>query len=180
MTLAFRPPPDYGSGGWGFESLAARHLCSSPTYQLAWSPWRTVAGAAAASSRFDRHPAVAFVVGAVVGRVRVPAAADVEAVAILPLCWTPGRRQVVAECVTALGRDAAALGDLLGDPAPGVALCFAQLRPVDGRAGQVGLEPGVIGDPAKKLRARDRDWGPVGRRWWPVIAHGSPWRRHRG
>jgi hypothetical protein len=23
-TLAFRPPPDYGSGGWGFESLAAR------------------------------------------------------------------------------------------------------------------------------------------------------------
>jgi hypothetical protein len=24
MTLAFRPPPDYGSGGWGFESLAAR------------------------------------------------------------------------------------------------------------------------------------------------------------
>src|SRR5215216_6289017 len=24
MTLAFRPPPDYASGGWGFESLAAR------------------------------------------------------------------------------------------------------------------------------------------------------------
>jgi hypothetical protein len=22
MTLGFRPPPDYGSGGWGFESLA--------------------------------------------------------------------------------------------------------------------------------------------------------------
>jgi hypothetical protein len=25
-TLAFRPPPDYGSGGWGFESLAARTI----------------------------------------------------------------------------------------------------------------------------------------------------------
>jgi hypothetical protein len=23
--LGFRPPPDYGSGGWGFEPLAARH-----------------------------------------------------------------------------------------------------------------------------------------------------------
>ena len=22
--LAFRPPPGYGSGGWGFEALAAR------------------------------------------------------------------------------------------------------------------------------------------------------------
>src|SRR5215218_10502412 len=28
-TLAFRPPPDYGSGGWGFESLAARQKCRS-------------------------------------------------------------------------------------------------------------------------------------------------------
>jgi hypothetical protein len=72
-----------------------------------------VAGAAVASSRFDRYPAVAFVVGAVVGRVRVPAAADVEGGAILPLGRTPGRRQVVAEGVTALGRDADALGDLL-------------------------------------------------------------------
>jgi hypothetical protein len=24
-SSGFRPPPDYGSGGWGFESLAARH-----------------------------------------------------------------------------------------------------------------------------------------------------------
>ena len=53
-----------------------------------------------------RHPAVAFEVGAVVGRVRVPAAADVNGVQILPLGRTPGRRQVVAECVTALGGDA--------------------------------------------------------------------------
>jgi PPOX class probable F420-dependent enzyme len=29
MTLAFRPPPDYGSGGWGFESLAARQTLRS-------------------------------------------------------------------------------------------------------------------------------------------------------
>jgi hypothetical protein len=65
-------------------------------------------------SRLDRHPAVAFVVGAVVGRVRVPGAADVEGVAILPPGWTPGRRKVVAECVTALGRVADSLGDLLG------------------------------------------------------------------
>ena len=85
-----------------------------------------MAGAAAASSRFDRHPAVAFVVGAVVGRVRVPAAADVEDVAVLPLGWTPGRRRVVAECVTALSRDADALGDLLGDPAPRVTLSSIQ------------------------------------------------------
>jgi hypothetical protein len=28
-TLAFQPPPDYGSGGWGFESLAARQTPSS-------------------------------------------------------------------------------------------------------------------------------------------------------
>src|SRR5215212_1612190 len=129
MTRAFRPPPGYGSGGWGFESLAARQLMSSRTYQLAVETWRTVASAAAASSRLDRHPAVAFVIGVVVGWVRIPATADVQGVAILPLGRTPGRLQVVAECVTALGRNADPLGNLLSDPAPGVALCFAQLHP---------------------------------------------------
>jgi hypothetical protein len=109
---------------------------SAALLSLRWSPWIIVASAAAASSRLDRHPAVAFVVGAMVGRVRVPAAADLEDVAILALGWTPGRRQVVAECVTALGGDADSLGNLLGDPPPGVALCLAQLHPVHGRAGQ--------------------------------------------
>jgi hypothetical protein len=28
-TLAFRPPSDYGSGGWGFEILAARSKAPS-------------------------------------------------------------------------------------------------------------------------------------------------------
>ena len=119
-----------------------------------------MASAAAASSRLDRHPAVALVVGAVVGWVRVPAAADVEDVAILALGRTPRRRQIVAECATSLSGDADPLGDLLSDPGPGVALCFAQLHPVHGRAGQIGLEPGVVGNLAEKLPARDRDWGP--------------------
>jgi hypothetical protein len=61
-----------------------------------------------------------------------------------------------------------------GRPGATCDVCFAQLHPVDGPTRQVGLKPGVVGDPAKKLPARDRDWGPVGRRWWPVIAHGSP------
>src|SRR5829696_3142676 len=35
MWPAARPSPDYGSGGWGFESLAARyHHCSSAALQL--------------------------------------------------------------------------------------------------------------------------------------------------
>src|SRR5215211_2561440 len=43
-TLAFQPPPDYGSGGWGFESLAARQTCrSEPIFvldllALLWEP----------------------------------------------------------------------------------------------------------------------------------------------
>jgi predicted nucleic acid-binding protein len=41
---------------------------------------------------------VAFVIGASFGRVRVPAAADVERVEIPPLGRTPGRRQVAASC----------------------------------------------------------------------------------
>src|SRR4029453_14753894 len=64
-------------------------------------------------------------------------------------------------CVTALSRDADPLGDLLGDPAPGVALSFAQLHPIDSRTRQVGLKPGVVGDPAGAPRARDGDWRSV-------------------
>jgi hypothetical protein len=39
-TLGFRPPPDYGSGGWGFESLAARNQnrWSSPLWPARLAP----------------------------------------------------------------------------------------------------------------------------------------------
>ena len=92
--------------------------------------------------------------------VRIPAAADVEGVAILPLGWTPGRREVVAEGVTALGRDTDSLGDLRGGPLPHGAFRFAQLHPVNGRIVQVVLAPGVVGDQAEEMRARDADRGP--------------------
>jgi hypothetical protein len=134
---------------------------------------------AAASSRLDRYPVVAFVVSAMVGRVRVPAAADVQGGAILSLGRAPGRRRVVAEGATALVGNA--------DP---LATCWATRRQVSRSVSLSSIQStagrdrsasnqGVVGDPAEKVRARDRAWGPVGRRWWPVIAHGSPWCRQR-
>ena len=97
-----------------------------------------------------------------------------RAVEIPPLGPAPGRRQVVAERVAALGGVADSLGDLGGDPLPHGALSFAQFPPVNDRIVPVGVAPGVVGDQAKEVRARNRDWRPIGRRWWPVIAHGSP------
>jgi hypothetical protein len=35
-TLGFRPPPDYGSGGWGFESLAARSIATGMLVDVQW------------------------------------------------------------------------------------------------------------------------------------------------
>jgi hypothetical protein len=36
MTLGFRPPPGYGSGGWEFESLAARSIATGMLVGVQW------------------------------------------------------------------------------------------------------------------------------------------------
>jgi hypothetical protein len=35
-ALPFRPLPDYGSGGWGFESLAARSIATGMLVDVQW------------------------------------------------------------------------------------------------------------------------------------------------
>jgi hypothetical protein len=67
---------------------------------------------------------MAFVVSAMLGRVRVPTTADVEGIEITPLGRTDRWRQIVTEGSTALGRLADSLSDFLADPLPRFTLSF--------------------------------------------------------